>query len=98
MLELWHDLGLHQFFDDLLPIGDAVVAPSSVVAALSIQRCVDPGSTLYAERWFPRTALPELLGISPVHFNNSRLHRVLDAVDQVLPLEMISQKILAAVG
>jgi len=32
-------------------------------------------------RWFPRTALPELLGISPVQFNNTRVHRVLEQLE-----------------
>jgi hypothetical protein len=31
----------------------------------------------------PRTALPELLGIVPEQFNNTRLHRVLDDLDDV---------------
>jgi hypothetical protein len=31
---------------------------------LTIQRCVDPGSKLYATRWLPETALVELLGIA----------------------------------
>ena len=45
------------------------------------QRCLDPQSKLHAVRWFPRTALPELLGISPAQFNNTRVHRVLEQLE-----------------
>ncbi len=82
LLDMWRQWGLDELFDEILPAGNATVAPSAVVAALSIQRCVAPGSKLYAERWFPRTALPELLGVSPDSFNNTRLHRILDGLDQ----------------
>jgi hypothetical protein len=79
--ETWRELGLDALIEELLPRGQADVAAADVVAALAIQRCVDPGSKLYAERWFPRTALPELLGVEPSQFNNTRLHRVLDELD-----------------
>ena len=81
LCKVWRQAGLHDLLSAVLPIGDSEVDPASVVLALCLQRCVDPGSTLYAQRWFPRTALPELLGISPNAFNNTRLHRVLDALD-----------------
>jgi transposase len=79
--ELWRELGLGALLDELIPRGQSEVSAADVVAALAIQRCVDPGSKLYAERWFPRTALPELLGIYPTQFNNTRLHRVLEDLD-----------------
>jgi hypothetical protein len=82
LLELWHEWGLTELIEELMPIGDAIVAPSAVVAALTMQRCVAAGSKLFAERWFPKTALPELLGVAPTNFNNTRIHRVLDALDQ----------------
>jgi hypothetical protein len=82
LLELWRQWQLDELVDGLLGIGDAVVTPAAVVAALVLQRCVAPGSKLSAERWFPRSALPELLGVAPKHFNNTRIHRVLDALDQ----------------
>lgn len=85
LLELSRSLGLEHLLRGVLPRGDAEVDPASVVLALAIQRCTDPGSTLYASRWFPRTALPELLGISRAAFNNTRLHRVLRDLDQVTP-------------
>jgi hypothetical protein len=80
--ELWCEWGLDKILDELLPRTAAEIRSSDVVAALTFQRCVDPGSKLYAERWFPTTALPELLGIGPARFNNTRLHRVLEQLDQ----------------
>ena len=79
--ELWKQWGLVELFDELMPRGETSVSSASVVAALSIQRCVDPGSTLYATRWFPRSALPELMALPPTGFHNTRLHRVLDQLD-----------------
>lgn len=81
--QLWCELGLAGLVEELMPRGEADVAPADIVAALAIQRCLDPGSKLYAERWFPRTALPELLGVEPASFNNTRLHRVLDELESV---------------
>ncbi|MEA3409513.1 MAG: hypothetical protein U9Q95_04100, partial [Candidatus Eisenbacteria bacterium] len=40
-------------------------------------------SKLHAQRWLHRTALPELLGLPPSKFNNTRVHRVLAALDRV---------------
>lgn len=83
LLELWRGWGLDEILNALLPMGDAEMSPAAVIAALTLQRCVDPGSKLYASRWLPRTALPELLALSPKSFNNTRLHRVLDGLDEV---------------
>jgi hypothetical protein len=86
--ELWCGWGLDKLLDEILPGNAAELRPSDVVAALTFQRCVAPGSKLHAERWFPTTALPELLGIEPRRFNNTRLHRVLDGLEAVSPLLM----------
>lgn len=86
--ELWRQWGLAEVLDELLPVGASDVAPSKVIAALAVQRCVAPGSKLYAQRWFPTSALPELLGVAPSSFNNTRLHRVLAQLDQVTPALM----------
>jgi transposase len=83
LLELWRQMGLSDLFDELMPHHDGQFAASSAVAALVLQRCLDPGSKLYASRWIPRTALPELLGVPPDQFNNTRIHRVLDQIDDV---------------
>lgn len=82
-LRIWEYWKLEELFNRLLPKGADAVAPGDVIAALTIQRCVAPGSKLYAQRWFPRTALPELLGVELEHFNNARIHRVLEQLDSV---------------
>jgi hypothetical protein len=81
LLELWRAWGLDDLLGAVMGPSDAVVNASSVVAALCIQRCVDPGSKLYATEWLPRTALPQLLSLPVESFNNTRVHRVLDELD-----------------
>jgi hypothetical protein len=78
LLELWHRRGVDEVLTWVLPSSTLEVSPAQVVAALAIQRCVAPGSKLSATRWFPRTALPELLGVLLSSFNNSRIHRTLE--------------------
>jgi transposase len=87
-VELWRELGLDQILRKLMPQGAAVIPPADVVAALVIHRCVDSGSKLHATRWFPRTALPELLDVPTTALENTRLHRVLDQLDEVTPALM----------
>lgn len=82
LLEIWRQWGLDELLESLLAAGGHEVSPAAVVAALAIHRCVDAGSKLCATRWFPRTALPELLNISTATFNNSRLHRVLELLEE----------------
>jgi hypothetical protein len=82
-LEVWDRWKLSELLNRLVPQGSGLVPTSATVASLVIQRCVAPGSKHYAEAWLPRTALPELLGVEPMHFNNSRIHRVLDRLDDV---------------
>jgi hypothetical protein len=82
-LEMWRRWDLPRLFNHLIHRRLDAVQPSSVIAALVVQRCTDPGSKLYAQRWFPRTALPELLGVDVEQFNNTRIHRVLTELDRV---------------
>lgn len=81
LLELWRAWGLDDVLRTVMGSTDAAVPASSVVAALCIQRCIDPGSKLYATEWVPRTALPQLLPLPAASFNNTRVHRVLDELD-----------------
>jgi len=89
-LELWRELGLDTLMSKLIPQEKRSVSPGDVIAALVIHRCVDPGSKLHATQWFPRTALPELLDVSPNALENTRLHRVLSQLDEVTPALMRS--------
>ena len=82
-LHLWDGWKLSELLNRLIPHQSHLVPASAVICALTLQRCVAPGSKLSAKRWFPRTALPELLDIEPGAFNNSRIHRVLEQLDQV---------------
>src|SRR6266496_2715601 len=85
LLELCRHWHLDDLLDAILPSRDTDVPAASVVAALCIQRCIDPGSKLYATEWLPRTALPLLLRLPVAHFNNTRLHRLLDQLDAATP-------------
>ena len=81
VVAMMQELGLTAELARLLYKDESDVAPERVVTALVAQRCLDPQSKLHAVRWFPRTALPELLGISPAQFNNTRVHRVLEQLE-----------------
>jgi hypothetical protein len=81
VVQMMNRLGLSDQLARLLPRAESEVAPERIVAALVAQRCLDPQSKLGAVRWFPRTALPELLGVSPAQFNNTRVHRVLEQLE-----------------
>lgn len=82
LLRIWKQWGLTECLEQLMPKGEADVSPADVVAALTIQRCVAQGSKLFATQWIPTSALPELLGFRPSALNNTRLHRVLDKLEE----------------
>jgi len=84
-LAMWRHWKLDELLEELMPRGRRDISPSDVVAALTLHRCVAPGSKLSAQRWFPRTALPELLGVAPGQFNNTRLHEVLSLLEKATP-------------
>lgn len=78
-LELWKRLGLDRFWGALLD-GEAADVPWSRVAALlAINRLCAPMSELgIEERWYPATALDDLLGFPAGAVNDTRLYRCLD--------------------
>ncbi len=78
LLELWRQWKLDELLEQLLGTRTA----AAVACALTLHRCRDPQSKLHAVRWFPRTALPELLDLPAAQLNNTRLHRVLELLDQ----------------
>ena len=80
--EAWRRSGVGRVLDALAPRGASEMALSEVTAILTSHRCVAPGSKLAAERWMPDTAWPELLGVQPGRFRNTRIHRALDALDR----------------
>ena len=80
-LELWKRLGLDGFFQDCVDEHDADVPWSRVAAVLAINRLCAPGSELaIEERWYPSTALDDLLGIEEGKINDTRLYRCLDRI------------------
>jgi transposase len=80
-LELWKRLELDRFFEQAIDDDAADVPWSRVAALLAINRLCAPGSELAIEqRWYPSTALDDLLGIEEGKINDSRLYRCLDRI------------------
>jgi transposase len=80
-LELWKRLGLDGFFEQAVDREAADVPWSRVAALLAINRLCAPGSELAIEqRWYPSTALDDLLQIEEGKINDTRLYRCLDRI------------------
>jgi transposase len=80
-LELWKRLELDRFFEQALDRAPADVPWSRIAALLAINRLCAPGSELAVEqRWYPATALDDLLGIEEGKINDTRLYRCLDRI------------------
>lgn len=78
-LALWRQLQLDDFFAAHVDQAGADVPWSRIVAILAINRLCAPGSELAIEaRWYPTTALEDLLHIPDGKVNDSRLYRALD--------------------
>jgi transposase len=79
--ELWKRLELDRFLEQAVD-GEAADVPWSLVAAvLAINRLCAPGSELAVEqRWYPSTALGDLLAIEEGKINDTRLYRCLDRI------------------
>ena len=78
-MELVRRLKLDEFLARVMPEGREQVPWSLSSLVLVIGRLLDPSSELHtSEQWYPKTALPELLGV-PVHrVDDNRLYRTLD--------------------
>jgi transposase len=80
-LELWKRLELDCFFEQAIDGESADVPWSQVAALLAINRLCAPGSELAIEqRWYPSTALDDLLEIEEGKINDTRLYRCLDRI------------------
>src|ERR1700693_4548023 len=80
-LELWKRLELDCFFERSMDGEQADVPWSRVAALLAINRLCAPGSELAIEqRWYPSTALDDLLEIEEGKINDTRLYRCLDRI------------------
>lgn len=97
LLALWERWGMDELVEHATGQVPTEVPVASVVAALVLQRCIEPGSKLAAVDWFPTTALPELLDLPPHRFNNTRIHRTLDLIEQAeAPLQERLARTVAA--
>jgi len=81
--QLWDQWKLGALLDELLPKAATDIPTSAVLQALVTQRCVAPNSKLQAQRWYPKTALPELQGIAPGKVRNTRIHRSLEQLEMI---------------
>jgi transposase len=80
-LEMWKRLELDRFFEQAVDGESVDVAWSRVTALLAINRLCAPGSELAVEqRWYPSTALDDLLQIEDGKINDTRLYRCLDRI------------------
>ena len=81
-LDLWKRLELDRFFEQAVDGKSPADVPWSRVAALlGINRLCAPGSELAIEqRWYPSTALDDLLEMEEGKINDTRLYRCLDHI------------------
>jgi len=90
---LWRALRLDEFFEARVDDAKADVPWSRIAAVLAINRLCAPGSELaIEERWYPTTALDDLLHIPDGAINDSRLYR---ALDHLLPHKTALERHLA---
>ena len=79
--KLWQMLKLDECLSACLPGGREDVPWSLMAAVLTLARFCEPGSELHtAEAWYPRTSLPDVMGVPTEAVNKDRLYRTLDAV------------------
>jgi transposase len=93
-LTLWQQLQLDDFFAARVDQAAADVPWSRIAALLAINRLCAPGSELaIEERWYPTTALDDLLHLPDGTVNDSRLYR---ALDHLLPHKTALERHLTA--
>ena len=82
-MHLLEQLKLDEFLHKQMPLGRESVQWSVTAMILVIARLLDPSSELYvSEQWYPKTALPDLLGVPVDRIDDNRLYR---ALDELLP-------------
>jgi transposase len=80
---LWRMLGLDERLEQWIEPGREEVSWGAVAALLTIARFCEPSSELHiADTWYRRTALEELLGVTPAQVHTDRLYK---GLDQLLP-------------
>ena len=80
---LWRLLGLDSLLSEVMTESREEVSWPMMAAILTIARFCEPSSELHIEdTWYRRTALEDLLGVSPEKVHTDRLYA---ALDQLLP-------------
>ena len=75
-LALWRRLKLDAFFNDAMHPGREEIDWGTMACILVLARSCAPSSDLQiADFWYGKTALDDLLGISPKKVNDDRLYR-----------------------
>ena len=78
-LELVRRLKLDEFLRSVIDTGREHVAWWRSALILVVARLCEPSSELHvAEQWYPKTALPDLLGVAADRVDDNRLYRTLD--------------------
>jgi len=79
--ELWHQLGLDEFWQQRLPEAREAVSWEKVLRLLVVNRLLEPGSEFHVHRqWFVDSAMDELLESDFAVAEKDRLYRCLDRV------------------
>jgi transposase len=79
--ELWHQLGLSEFWREHLPEGREWVSWEKVLRLLVVNRLLEPGSEFRVHRhWFVESAMDALLEENFAVADKDRLYRCLDRV------------------
>jgi transposase len=79
--ELWHQLGLDEFWQQRLPVGREAVSWEKVLQLQVVNCLLDPGSDFRLHRqWYVDTAMDELLETDFAVAAKDRLYRCLDRV------------------
>jgi transposase len=79
--ELWHQLGLHEFWGERMPEGRESVSWEKVLRLLVVNRLLEPGSEFRVHRhWFVASAMDALLEENFAVADKDRLYRCLDRV------------------
>jgi transposase len=82
-LEVIRRLKLDEFLQSVMPPGREHVSWWRSALILVVARLCRPSSELYiAEQWYPKSAMPQLLGVPADRVDDNRLYRTLD---QLLP-------------
>ena len=82
-LEVVRRLQLDEFLKSVMPSGREHVSWWRSALILVVARLCRPSSELYiAEQWYPKSAMPQLLGVPADRVDDNRLYRTLD---QLLP-------------